>query len=366
MALAVSLAGYAALGIAFSMSLGPKKAGNGPGPIVDEEKPEGPANEPRHTDPPYKGEVRRIRTRAGGATEVRFHPDLQKMATLGNWGLCELWQVESGKRTGFFRASHEGHPNRLVYSPPPSKYVVGWAGQPELTLRDPLTGEVLGKADMTPGGPSNCTCEVFPDEKRMVACTGNLIRFISVPDCRLLNEFDHIKPTGHNSFLSLCITPDGKTLLTGSQELAIGRFDEVWDLTKPSPPRRLTSFNKVRPHDRMTLSPKGDVAMIFHDGEVELVDWKRDRLLMKVKRPGSEGFTSAAITPQGNMLVTGHRDSHLRFWEIPSGREIGKIKIASQDWEPITGVAISPDNRFLTTARQEMVTIWETKDVFPR
>src|SRR5207253_9809005 len=62
-------------------------------------------------------------------------------------------------------------------------------------------------------------------------------------------------------------------------------------------------------------------------------------------------------TADGRMLATGHRDMTLRLWEVPTGRERGRI--AGHE-APVFSVDFAPaGNRLLAAASNDAVYVWD-------
>jgi LSD1 subclass zinc finger protein len=311
------------------------------------------------------GEIRRIRTGAELVWQARFSPDEKTLATLGKTGICELWDRQTGKQTGSFRVSLEGHVNWFTFSPDQGKHMAGWAGQPELFLRDGSTGEIRGRMDMGDRVAPYSMCDFFPDGKTLVACSGRDIRFWTVPEGKPAGQFGHVKCEGEETCSSAQVTRDGKALLVGGGKGA-GRVDRVWDLTAASPSRQLKSFTRGNIWARLTLSPNGTLALMNTTQLVELVDWKTDKAVLLKEAPVQADFSGVTLTPDDRVLVTGHVDGKVRFWEIPSGKELGSFLARTGREGSVGGLAVSADGKTLSTATGADVSLWKLDEVFPQ
>ncbi len=80
--------------------------------------------------------LRTIVTHSEAIYGVEFSPNHQTLATLGN-GIIELWDVNSGIRTGNFT----GHMTRMAFSP--DGRILATADQDSIKLRDSRTGDEL-------------------------------------------------------------------------------------------------------------------------------------------------------------------------------------------------------------------------------
>ncbi len=142
------------------------------------------------------------------------------------------------------------------------------------------------------------------------------------------------------------------------------RRDEVWDLPTGAPARLLTGFNRENTSDRLPLSPDGSLAVARTHRLVELLDWKTDRMVLLKEAPIGADFTSAGFTPDGKVLVTGHQDGTVHFWDVPTGR--GRATFKAHDGGPVAAVDVSADKRMLATGFGSEVVLWDLNVVFPR
>jgi WD40 repeat protein len=105
------------------------------------------------------------------------------------------------------------------------------------------------------------------------------------------------------------------------------------------------------------------------DGEVVVWEVETGRALMKL-RPHPGFACSVAVSPDGSRLATGgSEDNKVRFYEIPSGKEIAS---GSSDGGPTYSLVWSGDGRQLFTHHaDDSVRSWRSSDaaalgVFPR
>jgi LSD1 subclass zinc finger protein len=377
--LGISLAGYAILGLVVLLTQWSKNRpheedGGGGRRVVEEEPwltPEEKAREELDKLPLRAGEVRRIRTGAKQVQQVwhsRFSPDGRTLAILANTGVCELWDHQEGIKKGSFEVGPSGQLTWASFSPDKGKYLVASAGQSQLFLRDGSSGDIRGRMDMGNRTSPYSMCSFFPDGKTLVACTADQMRFWTVPECQPVNKFAHVRLQGEAGFFSVNLAPDGKTLITGASA-NVNRIDQVWDLSADSPPRPLKSFSRGEYLRRMTLSPDGKLAMIYNPRLAELVDWENDRAVLLKEAPVGADYSSysgVTFSADSNVLITGHTDGKVRFWEIPSGKELGNFPARHGDIGVVTGLGVSTDGKLLATAINAHVSLWKMDDVFPR
>src|SRR6266567_2546253 len=86
--------------------------------------------------------------------------------------------------------------------------------------------------------------------------------------------------------------------------------------------------------------------------------WQRQaHLELKTLRGHNDGLQGAAISPDGQRMVTGSDDWTARVWDAATGRELLSMMGHTS---PILGVAFSPDGqRIATSSRDQTARIWE-------
>jgi WD40 repeat protein len=117
--------------------------------------------------------------------------------------------------------------------------------------------------------------------------------------------------SGHGSTVdALVITPDGKTLVSGSLDNNI----KLWDLTTCQ--------------ERATL--RG--------------------------HPG--GVVGLALTRDGRTLASASNDTIVKLWKMPSGRDIGTLKTGTR----VGAIVFSPDGQTLVTAGESVpIKLWDVR-----
>jgi WD40 repeat protein len=151
---------------------------------------------------------------------------------------------------------------------------------------------------------------------------------------------------------AVAITPDGKRLVTGSDD----NTARLWDLAKGFCLRTYEGHTMgVR---AMAISPDGRrlVTMGSWDQTARLWDLETGRPLQRYT--GHTGWVSAvAITPDGKRLVTGSGDRTARLWDLGTGRCLQRYEGHTGS---VTAVAISPDGKRLVTGSWDQTArLWD-------
>ncbi len=153
---------------------------------------------------------------------------------------------------------------------------------------------------------------------------------------------------------SMAISPDGKTLATGS-------FQEVllWDVEKGTIKKRITGFA-----DRVVAIAYSTDGKYFvtgggaptEDGEIKLFD-ADGKLILDFKSPHSDTVFGVSFSPDGKMLASCGADKFVKTWEIPSGKF---IKAFEGHTHHVLDVGWFPDGKQLASGGADNnIKIWD-------
>jgi hypothetical protein len=306
---------------------------------------------------PPEGQLRTIKP-AGRTWHVRFAPDGNVLATLGDAAKCQLWNPQLGAQLGQFDLKLPGRHNWVSFSGD-GKYVLGWDGEGPLLLREARTGAVRTTIDTGPGDAGLNFGTFSPAGNLLVVNRGATIRFWTIPDGQPAADYmKRVQPDPNTHYVSSQIADGGKTLITGAYRGTpaggLERVDQVWDLAGGGPPRRLTALKLRQDNARLILSPDGRLVVAHSDQEVEVVDWAKDQLQVRLT---AKDFTSAAFTADSKGVVTGHRDGSVQLWAVPSGKRLARMQAGRPGGE-VSAVGVSPDGRLLATGVNDELTLW--------
>ncbi|MDG4862254.1 WD40 repeat domain-containing protein, partial [Streptomyces sp. T-3] len=159
------------------------------------------------------------------------------------------------------------------------------------------------------------------------------------------SKAEGIALSGPRGVQVISFTEDGRTLLGAGDDATIWR----WDVRS----KRGTSTRiGIAKYIQATLfSPDLKFLIRAEENKVRLWDVDSGRVVKTFDGPPSpkvfEGFfQSIAVSPDGKTLIAASVDAGLFVWDIPSGR-----KADVQKGSYTAPLAISPDGKFLTTAR---------------
>ena len=162
--------------------------------------------------------------------------------------------------------------------------------------------------------------EALQDESEEIQRTAyRLLRSKTEPQIKqALQQFNNWKRMrclrtlgGHSDRISsVAISPDSKTLVSGSADYTI----KMWDMHSGSLLRTLqrhsdaVSFVAITPDGKTVVSGSGDE-------NIQMWDMHSGSLLHTLQGP-QDGVSSVAISPDGKTMVSGSWDNTFSFWEV--------------------------------------------------
>ncbi|TXK49000.1 WD40 repeat domain-containing protein [Pontibacter qinzhouensis] len=102
-----------------------------------------------------------------------------------------------------------------------------------------------------------------------------------------------------------------------------------------------------------------ELAVGYSDNSIRIFDAATMQLKHELKNHTNSVFT-VAYSPEGDLLITGGRDAHLRVWEVQQGYKERGYTIAHM--YTINHIAYSPDGRhFATCSMDKSIKIWDAR-----
>ncbi len=166
--------------------------------------------------------------------------------------------------------------------------------------------------------------------------------------------------SGHSGFAaeinSLAISPDGNTLVSGSEDKII----RLWDLNHKK------CFASLAGHSQavksVAFSPDGQIlATASDDRTIKL--WDVNTLHEIFTLWGhAHAVKSVAFSPDGEILASGSWDKTVKIWDINTGKEICTLDGHRLQ---VSSVAFSPDGQFLASASfDRTICLWHLQKKF--
>ena len=279
--------------------------------------------------------------------QVGFTPD-GNLVTSAEQGTTDIWDTRTGRITRQFPIG-----GRFALSPNGQLAAIGLNSASAvhsaatLELLDLRTG---ARRILQPIPTSTwlSTLAFTPDGKLVAggALDGD-VRVWDVGSGSIVQTF--VSQSG--SRLQLGVDPHGRTILSGAGDGSV----VAWDISGTqalgrtfgwSPPDNGCPFAPC-----YVVNPAGTImATDEADGTVALVDLRSLRWYASL--PATRAFivSGLAFTPDGQLLVTGDAGGNITFWDVRSRAVLRRLHVA----DPVTWLAISPDQRLLAIQTQKV------------
>jgi WD40 repeat protein len=200
-------------------------------------------------------------------------------------------------------------------------------------------------------------CQISPDWTKIITAYGCVARlsdiygnnkelFAGHAISRFVLDAHHISRGGY--ITSVAFSPDGNSILTGSEDLSA----RLWDLQGNTRQIFKGHLNYVI---SVVFSPDGKTILTGSADKTARL-WDLDGKCLQVFTGHKLGITSVAFSPDGQNILTGSADSTARLWDL-KGNTLHTFKGHSSD---VTAVAFSPDGKtVLTGSRDKTARLWD-------
>jgi WD40 repeat protein len=156
------------------------------------------------------------------------------------------------------------------------------------------------------------------------------------------------------------LSPDGTRLAMIEEH---GASLRIWDVARTA----LLKTTRLGEHaEGVEWTPDGRKIIALVEGRIQVIDAITLRRIRKLG-PGAEGggvllpAVSPRVSADGSLVAVGYADRTARVWEIATGRLVAELPHAA----PVSGVAFSPNGRFLVTGSGDAPTIWDLESQRP-
>jgi WD40 repeat protein len=156
---------------------------------------------------------------------------------------------------------------------------------------------------------------------------------------------------GHSKEVySVAISPDGKTLASGSYDTTI----KLWNLATGEQIRTLKGHSKGVAE--VAISPNSKtLASISWDTTIKLWNLATGEQIRTLKGHSSP-VLSVAISPDGKILASGSYDTTIKLWNLATGEQIRTLTGHSSS---VLSIAFSPDGKILASGSNDnTIKLW--------
>lgn len=327
----------------------------------------------------WKTGIREIKTFRGhshGVWSVAYAPDGQTLASGGVDRYVRMWDIETGRLLRSLRG--HTHDIRAIAYTPDGQLLATGSEDRTIRLWNPKTGDPL-KLLFTRYDHNVCSLSLSPDGLMLARGSHNKdIKIWEITTGTELMTLLGKDQYDHHWSVCVAFSPDGIHLASGSD---IGKI-KIWEVLPSGEEKVLHNGHWEESAEDSTetrgyfIEDDGGFqkpmefwigAMAFTPDGRLLMTGSRDTTIKFFEMPhatelrvlrGHTGWVRAlAVSPDGKVLVSASDDHTIRFWEIATGRTIRVLK--GHDG-PVRGLAFSPDGRKLATASWDRtVKLWE-------
>lgn len=282
---------------------------------------------------------------SGWITSVAISPDSQTLVS-GSWGkTIKIWDLSTNGTLKSTLEDDTGSVGSVAISPDGQTLVSG-GGSFNNTIKiwDLSTGSL--KSTLTKGSGAVCL-GISPDSQTLVSASGNTIKIWDLSTGKLKSTI-----AGHSDAVkSIAISPDGRTLVSGSSDNTI----KIWDLRTSKLKNVLAEHSGAV--NSVAISPDGQI-LVSGSSDSTIKIWDLSTDIEKSTLQGHSGtVNSVAISPDGQTLISSSDDHTIKIWDLSTD----SLKTSSQsNYGAVKTIAISPDGRTLVTnTRDNTIQLWQ-------
>jgi WD40 repeat protein len=271
---------------------------------------------------------------------LAFGPDGKMLASLHNDHAVALWECESGKERSI--SGHRGEVTGVTFTA--DSKVVMTAGDMSVRSWEVSTGKELWQYGITGGWVLSMS--LSPDGRTLATGSSNVSLF-DVQD----RKAPRFLPVPNQSlYYALAFSHDGKILATGGTDQKI----RLWDVSSAKQLREYPSHANGRTSSLMFASGSKFLASAGDDGLVCLWDSFSNKEIRRLTGHDSAIHT-LALSGDGKLLASGHADGAAVLWDVATGKTLYRF---AGEKPGVFAIAFSPNGSLLATGGNE-IDLWE-------
>jgi RNA polymerase sigma factor (sigma-70 family) len=309
-----------------------------------------------------------IRLQHGALVEtIVFAPDGKSFASAGSDNTVHIWETATGKEllridNDKFHGMGLGVVTSLAFAPD-GKTLAGTRINQQPCIWEVATGKAIRQFGVV---SDRAAWIVFSPDGKTMAVGGSRYaeapRLIDAGTGNDLHKFDKV----HGAMTPIAFSPDKKTFASAADkgmlffELAAGQARQFPRPSDVQPGRfRSLSFSR----DGKTL------AAVKNSAELVVMEVPSGIIRRTITIDGKNAEVyGVALSLDGSMLISGHEDGLVRFWDTATGAKRREFRAHTYD---VLHLALSPDGQTLATSSYGRnygsygVRLWETATVKP-
>ncbi|MEP6808820.1 MAG: WD40 repeat domain-containing protein [Chthoniobacterales bacterium] len=282
----------------------------------------------------------------GSVLGIIYSPDGSLFASCGADSLVRLWSSASGKLLGTL-AGHSGAVNTIAFSPDGTQLASGSADATVKLWAMPAGVLVSTLAQAGPVDGVNFN----PAFTRLGVAAAKELREWDLPSLTVIRS--EIRATDRIS--GTIFTPDSTKLVSASWDGKVS----VTDVATGELLRQIQTGSAGT--SVFTLAANSDVIAAGINVPIAVKLYRlQDGALLQTLSPGGNAYPrSAALSPDGTMLATGHFGNLARLWRVADGSLMNTFGSGGFSGD-MNGIAFTSDGALIVTASSDgFVRVWD-------
>jgi WD40 repeat protein len=300
---------------------------------------------------PIGGQKDLIRTFTGHSDyvcDIVFRRDGKQIISGGADGKIKYWEVETGE----CQRSYDGHEewvHAIAISPDGRRLASG--GRDDLVKLWEIDSEHPPQVFEGHQGGLVKSVAYSPDGRLLASCGRD--RFAWIWDVASGRKFKKLGTGGIFTPSAVEFTPDSKQMLFGGDML------QLWDIESGELVRTFEGHTDTV--GDMTISQNGKYfasSGSYTDNSLRLWDAQTGEALWHKEFTESEGRSwSLIFCDDDKVLISGHHDGKVRFWDVKSGNLLRTIAAHSEN---VSALAIDPGEQYLASGSwDKQIKLWK-------